>query len=86
MGRLEGAYLSDTGAKEDTMALHNELDKHVKAVAGSSGYSVSGLNATITGSLDARQLEELIDKAVVTKHEVVVVSGVVTVRPRQTSY
>lgn len=66
------------------MALDTHLDDKLKKLAGvgSANYTVSGANATITGSLSPTQLEDLIRGAGLVRHEVAVVAGVVTVRPR----
>lgn len=64
------------------MALHPLLDAHLQRVVGAAGYTVSGTQATITGSIDHRQVQELINVAVELKHDVTLVSGSPKVTPR----
>jgi hypothetical protein len=66
------------------MALDTHVDDKLKRMpgVGSGAYTVAGAVATITGSLTAPQLEELVRTAAVTRHEVVVVAGVVKIQPR----
>lgn len=63
------------------MALHSELDLHLRRVVGVSGYSVSGNVATITANLDHRRIEELIHVAQQVKHDVVLSAGALKVQP-----
>lgn len=66
------------------MALNTHLDDKLKKLAGlgSGAFTVSGASATITGTLSGPQLEDLIRAASLTRYEVVVAAGVVTVQPR----
>lgn len=64
------------------MALHALVQAHLDKVVGSSGYTVSGATATITGSLDHRRLAELLDVALELKHDVSLNSGSTKVTPR----
>lgn len=64
------------------MAIHSELDLRLRKSVGASGFTQSGVTATVTGSLDMRQLEELINSAQALAHKVEVQSGVVKVFPR----
>jgi hypothetical protein len=66
------------------MALDTHIDGRLKNMpgVGTAAYTTSGANATITGSLTPPQLEEVIRVAGLVRHEVAVVAGVVTIRPR----
>lgn len=62
------------------MALHAEITKKINGI--NTTYTVSGAVATITGNLNHRQLDDLLDAAYVTQHQVIVTAGVITVGPR----
>jgi len=66
------------------MALDQHIDKKLTTLAGlgTAGFTVSGATATITGTLSAAQLEDLIRAASLTRSEVIVAAGVVKVQPR----
>jgi len=65
------------------MPLHADLDRHLRGVVGNTGYTVSGSQATLpAASLDHRRLEELLDIAWQSKHDVSLAAGVLTVKPR----
>lgn len=64
------------------MAIHPDLDAHMKKVVGVAGYSVTGTSATVSGSLNDQRLLELQRLASQAKYDVTVVSGVVTLVPR----
>lgn len=66
------------------MALDTHVDDKLKRLpgVGSSAYTTSGAAATITGTLTAPQLEDLIRSAAQVRHEVVVTAGVVKVQPK----
>lgn len=65
------------------MALNSpHLDEHLKRSMGATGYSISGANATITGSLTESQLHNLVETSFVSGYKVTVVSGVLTLSPR----
>ena len=64
------------------MALHQLVQNHLDKVVGSSGYTVSGATATLTATLDHRQMQELINVAQLEKHDVIAASGTVKVQPR----
>lgn len=66
------------------MALDTHVDDKLKRMpgVGASAYTVSGATATITGTLSARQLEDLIRSSEMVRHEVVVVAGAVKVQPK----
>jgi hypothetical protein len=65
------------------MALHADLDSHLRQVVGNNGFTVVGSVATLpSGSLDHRRLEELLEKSFQLKHDVVLTAGVLTVKPR----
>lgn len=64
------------------MALHAELDMHLRRIVGLAGYTVSGNTATITTSLDHRRIEELVNVASQIKHDVVLTAGALKVQPR----
>lgn len=64
------------------MALNSRVDEHLVRQPGVT-YSTSGANATFAAAnLDAAQLKTLIDISSAQRHEVVLVAGVLTVRPR----
>jgi len=66
------------------MALDTHVDDRLKKMpgVGTSNYTVSGATATITGSLTAPQLDELIRVAGMVRHEVVLTAGVLKIQPR----
>jgi hypothetical protein len=64
------------------MALNNRVDEYLVRQPGVA-YSTSGASATCAASnLDAAQLKNLIEVASAHRHEVVLVAGVLTIRPR----
>lgn len=63
-------------------ASHAELDRHLQKVVGASGYSVSGSTVTIPSvSVDATKMAELFRVASVTRHELSLAAGVLTLKP-----
>jgi len=65
------------------MPIHSELDIHLRRVAGNSGFSVSGNQATLpAGNLDHRRLDELIEVAQALQHKVSLAAGVLTIQPK----
>lgn len=65
------------------MAVHPQVDSYLKNRFGASGYSTSGDNFTIGSvSFNHARLQELLDVAQVTKHDVKVVAGAIQVVPR----
>jgi hypothetical protein len=62
------------------MALHAEIDKHLKSA--NLTYTVSGTQATVTGTVSHQRMEELIAKAQVTNHDLVLAAGALVVKPR----
>lgn len=62
------------------MAIHTEVGKRLDSL--NTTYTVSGAVGTITGNLSHRQLEDLMDAAYNTNHQVTVVAGVPKVSPR----
>lgn len=67
------------------MALPGDLDSHTKKQT-TAGTSVSGASATFTGSMDTHQLHELLAMAEVSKYDLKLVSGVLTLAPKTVSY
>lgn len=65
------------------MAITNaHLDDHLKRKLGTAGFSVSGATVTVPGStMTASDLRELIRVSDVTRHEVSLVAGVLTIKP-----
>jgi len=66
------------------MALHDHIDEKLKKMAGvgASAFTVSGAVATVTGTLSAQQLQDLIRSVELHRHEVVVAAGAVKIQPR----
>lgn len=62
------------------MAIHQAVGKKLDGI--NVAYTVSGAVATITGNMNHRQLDDLLDAAYVTQHQVIVTAGVITVAPR----
>jgi hypothetical protein len=63
-------------------ASNTQLDGHLQKVVGAAGYSVSGSTVTIPSvTVSATQLAELARVAVVTRHELSLVAGVLTLKP-----
>lgn len=59
------------------------LDNHLERTFGKANYVVSGAQATMTSAnINMAQLAQLVDVAAQTKHDVSIVSGVVTIKPR----
>jgi hypothetical protein len=67
------------------LALHAELDRYVRSAVPATAVTVTGTSATFTGTLDHHQIEELLHKAMVTRHDLKLVAGVLTLAPRTTS-
>lgn len=58
------------------------LDDHLKRKLGVAGYSVSGSTITIPSvTIQASDLRELLNVATQARHEVSLVSGVLTIKP-----
>ena len=64
------------------MALHTLLVDHLQKTVGNGGYTVSGATATITASLDHRQMDELLRVASQIEHDFKLVSGSPKILPR----
>lgn len=63
-------------------ASNAQLDAHLQRVVGAAGYSVSGSTVTIPSStVSATQLRELVNVATVTRHDLSLVAGVLTLKP-----
>jgi hypothetical protein len=62
------------------MAIHASISKKLDSV--NVAYTQSGAVATITGNLNHRQLDDLLDAAFTTQHQIIVTAGVITVAPR----
>jgi hypothetical protein len=59
------------------------LDQHMSRRASLKGYTTSGSTVSVaTPSVTAQELRELLDVAAVTGHEVSLVSGTLTLKPR----
>lgn len=58
------------------------LDDHLKRKVGATGYSVSGSTVTIpSATVSGTDLSELLRVAALTRHEVSLVAGVLTLKP-----
>lgn len=62
------------------MALHQEVSNKLDRI--NTTYTVSGAVGTVTGNLNHRQLDDLMDAAFTTQHQVTLVAGVLKVSPR----
>jgi uncharacterized protein YfkK (UPF0435 family) len=62
------------------MAVHAEIQKKLNIV--NVAFTQSGAVATITGNLNHRQLDDLLDAAYTTQHQAIVTAGVLTIAPR----
>lgn len=62
------------------MAVHAAIGKKLDGI--NVTYSQAGAIATVTGNLNHRQLDDLLDAAFTTQHQVIVTAGVITVAPR----
>jgi hypothetical protein len=58
------------------------LDEHLKRTFGATGFTNSGANVTVTGTLTEAQLENLIETSRLTAYKATVVAGVLTLSPR----
>lgn len=64
-------------------SIHAQLDAHLQKVVGAGGYTVSSNgNATVSATVDQRQLEELVRVASVCGYKMTLVAGTPTLQPR----